>query len=539
MLTPTPVAPEQLQALRILTECAYQPSDARLHAVLGHDWSLFPRVASVLAALPSPVTRDALCEAVLALLREAVQDLEPCFPPRKGAINALEVFRAHVLEQVSWSALEQQLLEEGRSHARGTLIRRQHEFLPYLAEWARQVECAPELQESERGSSVDERLVPSERGATVEGNGSAARSKNAGAWWMPAFAVLLLLGAVLVTLWWPRDRTVEREAVSTREEVAASLTGLDPLRTGRGFGWTFGDATLPMPYPPIAVPEPRGRRNYGMVVEYAPQKWGLLLPERNHGEGPARMTMFDPVEERVVWEYSYEPPREERLTHATVGPEVLDEPYDVIRLYHSGPEGTLGDHVVVVNRQIYSPTFVTYVHRETGAVEGYYVHPGYLEVGIVYDVDGDGRLEAVLGGTDNAVDRPVVLALRPTPGRSAASTVQWNENGREGAVVRLLLPAAAEACGPAGTARLTVFEIEERYFDRRNRLLTVGVSYRGRPHRTVYHARVGAHLTPDPVAPLVLWDEDVLELEALGVDPMLRETWAADFVHRAGDRDEP
>jgi len=237
--------------------------------------------------------------------------------------------------------------------------------------------------------------------------------------------------------------------------------------------------------------------------------------------------LYDPLAEQEVWKTRFEIPRESRLTHDGVGEEVLDESYRPTMAFHAGPGGDLGRYVVVAAVQIYSPSFLLFVDKNTGQVEGWYANPSHFDAGIVIDLDGDGRQELVFGAADNAMDRAAVTALRPGAWSGSAATVKWNETGRDAALARVLLPDWAESRGISMSARLQITDLSESAFDHVNRTLTVGTGIQG---TFFYNARVDATLRPVAKKPLVLWDKDEMTHGDLGLTAPDLESMAGGFL---------
>lgn len=494
--SPGPKAEADLAALRLLCECAYQATEDRIQVVLDHDWTGFPRVQAALAGIPRPVTLEGMAEAALDFCGAAVADLESSFPSREGHVSPLEVFRLHVLDRRPWPSIQAMFEEEGRPHARGTLIRRQRALLPFILDWAREGEF----------TAADP--PPS--------------SSSAAATWRWALGVALLAVVVAAALWWPAGHGADETAVASTDGYLVP----DHLRGVRIPGYLASGDTLPSAYPPLRLPAVGGERLVALVIEDEPGAPRMLL-SWNDVESPGPFFgLFDPQAGRMLWQTQFVPPAEERRTHTGVGAEVLTESYWTGNLFHAGPEGDLGTYVVATMTQKYSPAFVGFLDLELGEFVGHYVHPGHVNKGIVYDFDQDGRCEMVLGGQDNAVNRACLVALRPGPGTSAASTVMWNGPGHEGALRRVLLPAWPDAQVALHSPRLEVHQIVATDVDYASRILTVAAGSHG---ESVYHARLGPGLLPDPVAPLLLWDEDETNLGHLGIEVPDFDSWPDPF----------
>lgn len=489
-----PFPTSDLHAIRAFCESTYQASDRRLAQVMAHDWSAYPRVARAIGDIARPATHSGLATAALELLGRAVQDLGPNFPPRPGHVTPLEVFQLHVLEAQPWPSLQAMLTEQGRPHARGTLIRRQQEFLPYILQWAR---------EPERG--------PAAHAARVSAKPASTRFAQRTGWRVMGALGVVLLASTILGVATTRPEWMHRAGAAADGPlcvVPEALQGIriHPQLQSGGF--------LPAPYPPLPLPRVDGDRLFALVLEDEPGNPLLLLSWKVYDDAAPHFALWNPQTREMLWENRFLPPPQERLTHATVGPEVMTEGYWTAGMYHRGRDGTLGGFVAAVLHQKYSPTFVVFIDVDHGAVEGYYVHPGQLAAGLVIDIDQDATCELVLGGQDNALNRPAIVVLEPGPGRSAASTVMWNQSGAEGAKRRVFLPSWPHAQQQLAAPRLDALEMDRVNFDTSSRILTVGVGALG---RTVYHARLGPGLVPDPQIPLILWDADSVRLKSLGV----------------------
>lgn len=411
----------------------------------------------------------------------------------------MEVFRLHVLEQIPWPALEAQLAEEGRPASRQTLIRRQREALPLVLQWAAEPEAVSIPAED------DSPLAPKEE--------STSPRRRPGL--MIGTCAVLIVAFLAVSGYFPSGGTGETEQSSVVQPIESVLVGrqID----------VAGMEKLPAPYPDYAIPDCGGPVTLAMVFRVEPDQVRVLYGYPRSGDPSARLRLTDPADETTKWDLGFDPPPEQRRTHAGVGDEVVHQSYEPWQLFHAGPEGNLGSYVVMVAKQHWSPTFIAFVDIETGAVVGHYVHPGILPRGLVVDVNDDGRQDIVLGGCDNAVDRPVVLALEPGPWVGAASTVQWNESGQEGALARVLLPDVDEARRALRNPRLAVSPFHEVHsFDSGARVLRVGVGGQvvdsGR-WVELYHARLGEGLVPDPDQPITVRDSDEQNLIELGIAP--------------------
>lgn len=501
-LRPPRPGSDEIAALRALCESVYQATDARRDAILAHDWSSLPRVGRALDALQRPISPAAIADAAWRLIHEAVEALEPSFPPIPGSVNPVEVVRWHVLERQPWLSLEAQLREEGRPVSRGTLIRRQHEFLPYLREWAAGEPAGPPSGET----------IPAGPRASVEAL-PPPRVRR-----MRVPLTVAAAATLLVAVGWLAVGSGElrgsNSAATPRRMIPAELEGR-PIRS-------FDSARKhALALPDLDLPEFEGPITIAMALESEPGHPRILLSHRSAAGGAAPFYLWDPLARTMVWASSYWPPPEQRLTHAGVGDEVLQESYRVTEMAHAGRFGDLGRHAALVLTQTYSPTFVIFVDLTDGSVLGSYVHPGQFYTSIVVDLEGDGRHELVLGGTDNAVDRAVVAKLIPSPGTRAASTVQWNHSGLEQAEGRVLLPDWEEARFAVRSEQLSVPFLGEGDFDPHARTLSVGVGdgKLGPPQmNSVFHVRLRPDLSAHPVNPVLRWGADEVLIRSLGLE---------------------
>ncbi|RKZ10136.1 hypothetical protein DRQ53_06920 [bacterium] len=488
---------EQRSALRLLCEIVYQPTLTRRDAVLARDWSGLPRVDRVLNKLQQPITPIALAEAAASVIREAVEGLAPRFPVQANTITPIEVVRWHILDRQPWPSIEAMLREQERPFARGTLIRRQHEFLPYLLEWA-----AREGDEQR----VDATIRP----------GRARHLRVV----LPAVGVLLLLAAWLMS----------GGRIQPPVETAANVARIVPPElVGRDLGTITPGTVLAAPFPPLCLPNldrATTRRAQALVLERNPGEPEILVGYNDTGKPAVQFCLFDPIGGVILWQLEFLPPPEERLTHSGVGAEVLAETYVITRLYYAGVEGDLGNYAAVVMHQTYSPTFVAFINLDEGTVDGHYVSPGQFPTGVVVDIGRDGRCELILAGQDNSANRAAVVMMRPGRWTGAASTVAWNEDHVEGALARVLLPALPEIAAVMEAPRFAAVIERESLFDVHSRILTVEVSSSGQP---VYHARLKPDLSPCEKRPVVYWDLDQATHRSFDLQMPPIESWQDEF----------
>lgn len=526
MPSPTP--------LQLLLESAYQPTDSRREAVLAHDWSDLPRIAAALAALPRPVTSAALSDVAWRLVDEAVDALSAHFPPMPGTITPLEVVRCHVLDRQPWPSLEAQLLEEGRPVSRGTLIRRQHEFLPAMQEWAKGEHAsaadAPEvvaatIDPSETHAPIDASLGPASVSVPAAEVASAARRPLLRLRDLAGVAILLAVGSAVMWI-----AGAGRHNPSLAEQ--AIVRPIPPKYLGRTVEGSYeSGGMLPAPYPPFELPNLEGDRVRCMILEPEIGQPRLLLTYRSAESGLVRVCSWDPLRREMLWESEFDPPVEERMTHATLEEAVYHESFFPSRMFYEGVGCDLGEWFVVYLIQKYSPMYALFVRMDDGTIDGYYVHPGSATAGRVFDLDGDGRGELVMVGQDNALNLPALAVLQPGAWKGAASTVMWNVSGEEGAYRRVLLPDWPSARERLHAPRLEMLELTESDFDPATGVLTAGVGNSG---SKLYHARLDADLRLRPESPFVLYDSDRLDLQRLGLELPDFEGWTERVLHFEG-----
>ena len=496
--------------LRLLVESVYQPTDARRDAVLAHDWSELPRIARALDALPRPVTNVALSDAAWTLVHEAAEALAAHFPPMPGTVTPLEVVRLHVLERQPWPSLEAQMREEGRPVSRGTLIRRQHEFLGYFAEWAR-----VSAEEPEHAAPVAP-VEPARTETSPPRRGSGRR-----------LAVLVTAGVIIAAAVWAGASREPDDRATPRMQLGRHIIG--DIRPGD---------TLPEPWPAIRLPEWDAARFVCMLMQDDDGRTTVFVTYRNVGKGTVSFRSWDPSTETVRWESEFDPPRDERMTHETLEEATRYESYHPARVYYASLTADLGDWAAVYLLQKYSPIFLVFVHIRTGEIGGYYLHPGHFTDGAVFDLDGDARGELVLAGTDNSLNLPVVATLQPGRWTDVASTVMWNEEGTEGAMRRVILPDWEAGRLALAVPRLHARGLLEGNYDVHHDVLSVGV---GSDTQALFHVRLDGRLRPRPETPFLHWDADRVLLAQLGLDPPDFTGWEDRVItiegidRRAGD----
>lgn len=432
-------------ALRSFCEAVYRPTDQRRDEILAYDWGALPRIQAALRGLPAPVTPSAVAGAACTVIQAAVVELESCFPIRPDAITPLEVVRLHVLERQPWPSIEAQLRVQGRAHSRGTLIRRQHEFMPYLESWA--------------------------------AGGRRARRRRS---WV---AVGLLGGVLVVALSWllaahdpPRYMDV-REYHPLRQQIY-EVEDWPAIQEAMGFHVRQ--------IPPVGF-QPRGV----VLLPPAGQRGPMAIAmARKDSPRPGRIAMWDPVSGELKWESEFTPTRAESITHSTLRAVAADDPFTA----NSPVYGELiADRIAVPYTNRFSACFVVQFDLKTGRVLSHYAHPGRLESGLVLDLNGDGQGEFVFVGQENTTERAVVVALAPTDQDGAASTVLYQSPpGREDARARTLLPPARELEQRLGVPRLQIRALQPEDWNAARGVLVLDVC--ALPDNPVYTAFLDSDL---------------------------------------------
>ncbi len=425
----SPPSPLSLPLRRDLCEIVYRPTDQRRDEVLAHDWGELPRISEALQALPEPVSPAAVADLAWNIVLAAVTELESSFPARADAITPLEVVQLHILDRQPWPSIEAMLREEGRAHSRGTLIRRQHEFMPYLESWAAQ--------------GTRSRRRP---GVTA------------------AILVVLLLGVAFFM--WP-DPSGDPRYMDVREyrDFTYRLFSAEDWKELQG---SMGFE--PHPLPAIGF-EPRGI----MLLPPGARRGPLAFAAaRKDSPDPGQIALWDSVTGELLWVSRFKPSRDEALTHATLPDVAADDPFIAGVPLHDAE--LIPDRIAVNYTNRFSACFLVQFDLATGAVLSNYAPPGRLESGLILDLDGDGRGEYVWAGQENVVNQAVVLALAPSDEDGQASTVVWRSPpGKEDAIVRTLLPPARDLESALGATRLQVRPIYNEDWNSSQRTLVIDV----------------------------------------------------------------
>jgi hypothetical protein len=388
-----------------------------------------PRISVHLPPPGAAVTRELLVEGALNYLGEELERLKACCPDGRRGLSRLEALRLQYLEGKSTKEIvyENPISRSGYFELRASA-------LDLLAEHA-----------------MDEAEADPARASD-----SPPRSRTRRVWPILASSVAGILIVLVIGLrggghlLWPGDpldsvpiERVGSSTLGTEDEAAETLAYLRRERRG------------------VRLPELGTPLSCVAIVDSPVQAKRMMAIGLDKG-GPdaGGLVLWDTEREKIVWEIQWQPPTADRLTHSGVLHDHVDkEIYWPRYIVHSSPWGSLGDTLAVVYWSRYSPTFVVYVSLRDGEVEGYYVHPGALYGPLVSDLDGDGTMEVVAGGCDNALGRPDLVVLRVRQGRCAASSVLWNGEGKEGALLRVLPPDDARWCAAMQKDRMRVYDL--------------------------------------------------------------------------------
>jgi len=493
------VTDDALEAFRHLCELVHRPTERRLERCLDFDWTPFPKIHVLVSGETRP-TPSLMSVRMRAFLEEACTALASEHPSTDESLSGLDVVRCHLLEGHSWEAITAERMEKGAPVSARTLRTRQREGLRAVLEWA-----------GVRSEALDAGNAAS----------SATRTQSTG---RAAHASSLLLGrvirigiagiALMAILWILGGR--DEPTVESRQGVDQ----LSVLHVGHTIPILDGAHTLPEPLPSIALPFLPGHRvHWGTVVPWE-GRFALVFSASSTSAEPGFALLWDPVEEREVWRHELSVTPDEILTHDTLELEATRRPFWPGRPLFGRSESNLGDRVAIAYMQDYSPCFVVVVALRDGRELGRYAHPGRLENGNVFDVDGDGVAEIVLAGTDNAVTRPVVVALDADDVRGAASTVRWRETpGIEDARARAILPDVPSFRDATGEVRL-VARTSGSDFNSARGTLTVHVEASiGGTAYSAYQLSLGRDLRPVPGASLVFGDAERRTWNQLGRVP--------------------
>jgi len=424
-------------AFKALLELVRNPQPRSAHAVVKHDWSRLPRIHEAGFSALDPVNYQSVAAVARRLLLAACDELDDPERDRSDQSHPLDIFRQHHFEEgATWDSILAYRREHGLPllSAR-TLRNRQNTAIQLLLDWAA------------RPSPSPQKPVPAQ--SEAETTGFPAPVGSAGAPPDPApppppsirrplfrrrlvvlGSVALMLGLLLLVASHPSGQPELLEGAN-RALLGRSLSAFlhpPPKETSL---WRFLD---PDELPPID-----GEYSSATIVEEEGYQFVYLGTSRS-GSDATRVIKWDPRRHRILWSRSFDPPLQERFTHAGVLHEPVTREKYMVRWLASGvaPEReTRGILAVLWSR--YSPTFVYEIDRRDGHEWGHYVHPGQLFTPRVTDLDGDHRGEYLLGGIDNPQERPVLVILNQLEGTTAASDVLWNTGGREGARARILL----------------------------------------------------------------------------------------------------
>ena len=129
----------------------------------------------------------------------------------------------------------------------------------------------------------------------------------------------------------------------------------------------------------------------------------------NFLEGADTIICYDSINKKRLWTK----PLVDELSFPDK-PEVIDTRYRVVDL-KVGRRATGGvEYVIVVaNHYVFFPSIVMTIDPTTGATLQKYVHIGQMGAAGLADVNGDGTMEVICGGTNNAFKMASVMALDP------------------------------------------------------------------------------------------------------------------------------
>lgn len=451
---------EFLAAFRQLCELLYRPTPARMQAGMAVDWSAYPRVAAAVDHGALEATPELLAHGMRTLLEEAYEELHPRFPSTESQLSSLDVVRLHLIEGQSWEAITTERMELGAPISARTLRSRQRDALEVILEWAA---TAPAASGAADASPATKK--------SVETTG-ASRSRFMR---LPALASAAFALVVIAAWLW----------MSAGSDVDPRL---HPAHVGAVMEFAPGQTTIEAPYPPYELPAFDTQVFRAMLVPLEEQRPGIVVITSQRDHHRAKVGLFDVNARRMRWLRSYDPPQDEILTHDTLPPEARLELFRPSFLYYGTQQVNLGATIAVVHEQNFSPCFVVIHSLETGEELGRYAHPGRFETGAVVDLDGDGRAELLLGGSENTFQPPraVVAALDPTNLTGSASTVAWRTSPGEDALARTILPSVPALEDLITAMRFQVLNITAHSWNPVRGILSLDVG--GGAGNTLFHA---------------------------------------------------
>jgi hypothetical protein len=255
----------------------------------------------------------------------------------------------------------------------------------------------------------------------------------------------------------------------------------------------------------------------------------VALGTDRSGAKPGTVALWDPATDAIDWEYQFIQRPGEADMNPDLPADAGSEPYRVRWLAHSSPYGSLEQRLLAIFEQKFSPTFVVMLDLRTGQELSRYASYGNLSQPLILDLDEDGDVEVILGGTDNACDAATLTVLDPEMKDGATSSVGWNSEG-EGALWRTVMPDPralldgyfAYHAFPAWQGhmppRLHTFNIDVRNWDPRTRRLAVSVA--ASPGMQAYEVTL-VRGRPDSSVPVIrLGDAAERTWRSLGLDPV-------------------
>jgi hypothetical protein len=522
-------ADEELQVIDALFLLGCRRSEKHLPVIQAFDWSRFPQSLEFGLQEARDQNCDQIREAGRAFLSAAIEGLRNN-NGRSG--SDLEVLRAMQLRLEGVPA--QQLGE----HLESDPVRRRDPktyrnwIVAYgysqIREWA----CG--ASPNHEGAAVPSRVPPSDVART--GNQVASWMR-----WTAAALVLVIMAALLFVANHRHDQSVSGTvlAASTSRPYMIPITHLG-LHLENGHGSPFLphlDDTLDLTVLPnlgsqieVAVLIPRNESLRAWPDSHAPlDSVRVALGTDRSGAKPGTVVLWDPATDAIEWEYQFVQRPGDADMNPDLPPDAGSEAYRVRWVAHSSPYGSLGQRLVAIFEQKFSPTFVVMLDLRTGRELSRYASYGYLSEPLILDIDQNGDVEIVLGGTDNACDAATLTVLDPEMEDGATSSVGWNAEG-EGALWRALMPDPralldgyfASHAFPTWQGRvpprLHTYRLDVRAWDQRTGRLAVAVAYS--PHTEAYEVTL-VRGRPDFSVPVIrLGDSAEQVWHSLGLDPV-------------------
>jgi hypothetical protein len=493
-----PSSDAAVQAMAHLCELVRRHNARSFQQVVAFDWSAYPRLSRHGLEDLDPGSPELVRQAGRAVLEAAVAELAPRHPDPPDDVSPITVLRKHVLDGDTWEVVQAERDEQDLPRlSERTLKNRQREGYRLVLHW---------------GAAGEDPGPAVERESRIRGR----RLMVQGA----AVLAALLILFVGVSRWsrpdLPRADRVARQLEAVPRAYRGTLLALPHQVADSG-------PRLLSLVPDLRLPDLGGTIRRAMLL---PGEDGdpprLLVGTGLDGDPAGVLALYDAVAETLLWRQVWRPPAEEVRTHATLDEDdLLEQEWFPMTMAWAEGGWDLGDRVLVVYAQRYSPVFAVLFDRHTGEERARYVHPGHLPYAFVGDVTGDGAADAVLLGTNNVVDRPTYVVLDPRmEGRAAASSVRWNQEG-EGSLFRVLLPDLPAFRDEVLDARLWAEPVKDEVWNAADETLVVPVGAGARDAggaRLAYEARLrhGWQVLGDGESILV--DDTVARLwEALGL----------------------